>query len=151
MPAKNGSKTAKGSAKKFVRDVMTANPVCCTPETTVMDAARKMRSEDIGDVLVQEDGKVCIMTDRDVVVRVIAEGRDPLNTRLSEVCSTDVATVSPDTPIATAIGLMRDKAIRRLPVVEDGQPVGIVSLGDLAERQDPKSALADISAAPPNN
>ena len=91
------------------------------------------------------------MTDRDVVIRVIAEGRDPATTKVADVCSTDVATVSPETPIATALGLMRDKAIRRIPVVEDGQPVGIVSLGDLAERQDPKSALADISSAPPNN
>lgn len=151
MPAKNGSKSKGSGTKTKVRDVMTADPVCLTPDTTIMDAARKMRGEDIGDVLVQEDGKVCIMTDRDVVVRVIAEGRDPTNTSVGEVCSTDIATVSPDTPIATAVGLMRDKAVRRLPVVEDGQPVGIVSLGDLAERQDPKSALADISAAPPNN
>lgn len=135
----------------MVRDVMTTNPVCCTPETTITDAARKMAQEDIGDVLVQDGGKVGIVTDRDVVLRVIAEGRDPVNTRVGDVCSSDVATVSPDTPIATAIGLMRDKAVRRLPVVEDGKPVGILSLGDLAERQDPKSALADISSAPPNN
>jgi CBS domain-containing protein len=145
---------AKGSTKKNgqkVRDVMTTNPVCVTPDTTIMDAAKKMRAEDIGDVLVQDGGSVCIMTDRDVVVRAIAEGRDPASTLVRDVCSTDIETVTPDTPITTAIGLMRDKAIRRLPVVEDGQPVGIVSLGDFAERQDPKSALADISSAPPNN
>jgi CBS domain-containing protein len=147
LPTKNGKKDAQK-----VRDVMTADPVCCTPDTTVMDAARKMRSEDIGDVLVADgDGKVCIMTDRDIVVRVIAEGRDPASTKLSDVCTTDVATVSPDTPIATALGLMRDNAVRRIPVVEDGRACGIVSIGDLAERQDPDSALADISAAPPNN
>ena len=149
MPTK--SKSGSTGTRKTVRDVMTAKPVCCTPETTVMEAAHKMRSDDIGDVLVQDGGSVCIMTDRDIVVRVIAEGRDPASTTLKDVCSTDVATVSPETPIATAIGLMRDKAVRRIPVVEDGRACGIVSLGDLAEREDPKSALADISAAPPNN
>jgi CBS domain-containing protein len=145
--------TTKGTTKggKKVRDVMTGDPVTVTPETTVMDAAKRMSTADIGDVLVENGNGVCIMTDRDVVVRVIAEGRDPAKTTVGDVCSTDVATVTPDTPIATLIGLMRDKAVRRIPVVEDGRPVGIVSLGDLAERQDPESALADISSAPPNN
>jgi CBS domain-containing protein len=147
MPAKGSTK----NSKKMVRDVMTADPVCVTPDTTIMDAAKKMSSADIGDVLVRDGSKVCIVTDRDVVVRAIAEGRDPAKTFVRDICSTDVETVTPDTPIATAIGLMRDKAIRRLPVVEDGQAVGIVSLGDFAEEQDPKSALADISSAPPNN
>jgi CBS domain-containing protein len=147
MPAKGSTK----NAKKMVRDVMTTDPVCVTPDTTIMDAAKKMSSADIGDVLVRDGSKVSIVTDRDVVVRAIAEGRDPAKTFVRDICSTDVETVTPDTPIATAIGLMRDKAIRRLPVVEDGQAVGIVSLGDFAEEQDPKSALADISSAPPNN
>ena len=143
--------TTKDTKNKTVRDVMTSNPVTVTPDTTVIDAAKKMSTADIGDVLVQNGSGVCIMTDRDVVVRVIAEGRDPAKTTVGDVCSTDLATVTPDTPISTAIGLMRDKAVRRIPVVEDGRPVGIVSLGDLAERQDPESALADISSAPPNN
>jgi CBS domain-containing protein len=138
-------------AKEKVRDVMTSNPVCVDPDTTIVDAAKQMSKREIGDVLVQNGGDVCIVTDRDVVVRVIAEGRDPASTRVRDVCTSAVETVTPDTPIATAVGLMRDKAIRRLPVVEDGKPVGIVSLGDLAERQDPNSALADISSAPPNN
>jgi CBS domain-containing protein len=138
-------------AKEKVRDVMTTNPVCVDPDTSVVDAAKKMSEREIGDVLVQNGVDVCIVTDRDVVVRVVAEGRDPANTRVRDVCTTTVETVTPDTPIATAVGLMRDKAIRRLPVVEDGKAVGIVSLGDLAERQDPNSALADISSAPPNN
>ena len=146
MPTKGTSKSSKK-----IRDVMTTNPVCVDADTTVVDAAKKMRADDIGDVLVQNGGGVCIMTDRDVVVRVIAEGRDPAKTFVRDVCSTDVTTISPDTTITEAIGLMRDKAVRRIPVVEDGRPVGIVSLGDLAERQDPKSALADISSAPPNN
>jgi CBS domain-containing protein len=138
-------------AKEKVRDVMTSNPVCVDPDTTIVDAAKQMSKREIGDVLVQNGGDVCIVTDRDVVVRVIAEGRDPASTRVRDVCTSAVETVTPDTPIATAVGLMRDKAIRRLPVVEDGKAVGIVSLGDLAERQDPNSALADISSAPPNN
>jgi CBS domain-containing protein len=67
------------------------------------------------------------------------------------VCTAEIATVAPDDSVDTAISVMREAAVRRLPVVENGKAVGIVSLGDLAERFDERSALADISAAPPNN
>jgi CBS domain-containing protein len=116
-----------------------------------MDAARVMRDSDIGDVIVIEGGSVCgIVTDRDIVVRGIASGKDPATTRLGEICSKDVTTMSSDTPVEEAVRLMRDRAIRRLPVVDGDRPVGVVSLGDLAVERDPSSALADISEAPPN-
>ena len=110
-----------------------------------------MRDEEVRGVLVIQDGKLCgLLTDRDIVVRAVAEGRDPSKTQVGEVASTDVATLAPDQDVGEAIRLMREKHVRRLPVVEGGRPVGIVSLGDLAVERDPDSVLADISAAPPN-
>lgn len=135
-----------------IHDVMTTNPETLPESTTVREAAEAMRANDIGDVVVVDDnGKLSgILTDRDIVVRVVAEGRDPRTTRIGDIASRDLTAVSPDDPVDRAVQLMRDKAIRRLPAVDKGKPVGIVSIGDLALDRDPGSALADISAAPPN-
>jgi len=135
-----------------IRDVMTTNPETMPESTTVREAAETMRANDIGDVVVVDDNGTLsgILTDRDIVVRVVAEGRDPRATRIGDVASRDLTAVSPDDPVDRAVQLMRDKAIRRLPAVDKGKPVGIVSIGDLALDRDPGSALADISAAPPN-
>jgi CBS domain-containing protein len=92
-----------------------------------------------------------IVTDRDIVVRSLAEGRDPTTCRVSDVCSPDIVTLTPDDTIKRAVDLMKQKAIRRIPVVEDGRPVGIVSIGDLAIEANGEKALADISAAPANS
>ena len=135
-----------------IADVMTKEPVVLESDSLLTDAARIMRDSDIGDVIVIEGGSVCgIVTDRDIVVRGIAADKNPATTRLGEVCSRDVTTVSSDTPVEEAVRLMRDRAIRRLPVVDDDRPVGVISLGDLAMERDPSSALADISEAPPNS
>ena len=136
-----------------IRDVMTTNPETLPESTTVREAAEAMRANDIGDVVVVDDnGKLSgILTDRDIVVRVVAEGRDPRATRIGDIASRDLTAVSPDDPVDRAVQLMRDKAIRRLPAVDKGKPVGIVSIGDLALDRDPGSALAEISAAPPNS
>jgi CBS domain-containing protein len=134
-----------------VRELMSHDPVSLRSDAPIIDAAKVMQAADVGNVMVNDGEGICgIVTDRDVVVRAIAEGRDPANTPLSEICSQELATVSPDTPIETAVDLMRQKAIRRLPVVENGKPVGIVSIGDLVADFEPQSALADISSAPPN-
>jgi CBS domain-containing protein len=136
---------------QLVRDLMTTNPVTMPPGTPVRDAARAMREQDIGDVLVAEDGRLRgIVTDRDIVVRAIAEGRDP-DTPIGEFASRDVRTLTPDSSVEDAIQIARDDEVRRIPVVQDGRPVGIISLGDLAIERDSDSALADISAASPNN
>lgn len=92
-----------------------------------------------------------IVTDRDIVIRALAVGKDPSETLLGEICSRDLQTVSAEDSVGDVVRLMSEKAIRRVPVVEEGRPVGIVSLGDLAATQDPDSALADISSAPPNS
>ena len=136
---------------KRIRDVMTSNPVAMSETSLVTEAARAMRDADIGDVIVLKNNKVCgIVTDRDIVVRAIADGRDPAKVTLGDICSRDLTTLSPIDTVEDAVQMMRDKAVRRLPVVEDNQVVGVVSLGDLALERDPNSALGDISAAPPN-
>lgn len=134
-----------------LREVMTPNPTVCSPDTSVAQAAEMMRDQDIGDVLVQQDGSLGIVTDRDIVTRAVAAGRDPKQVTLGDICTKDVQTVTPDTPVDDVIRMMSDKAVRRIPVVEDGQPIGIVALGDLAVERDRRSLLGDISAAPPNN
>jgi CBS domain-containing protein len=134
---------------------MTPDPVTMLESETLTSAAQHMREHDIGDVIVLDDtsGRVKgIVTDRDIVIRAVAEGRAPDEATVASVCTDGLQTIGPDAPASKAVKLMRDKAIRRLPVVEDdGRPVGIVSLGDLAERLDKDSALADISAAPPQD
>ena len=135
-----------------IRDVMTTNPETLPESTIVREAAETMRANDIGDVVIVDDNGAIsgILTDRDIVVRVVAEGRDPRATRIGDIASRELTAVSPDDPVDRAVLLMRERAIRRLPVVDKGKPVGIVSIGDLALDRDPDSALADISAAPPN-
>jgi CBS domain-containing protein len=135
-----------------VRELMSSDPKSVEAGATVQDAAELMAQEDIGDVLVVENGEVKgIVTDRDIVVRAIANGNDPSDTSVREVATTDVDFLSPDDPVDDAVKKMEEKNIRRLPVVDDGRPVGIVSLGDLAKAKDSDSALADISSASPNN
>ena len=121
-------------------------------DQTLTNVARIMRDEGVGDVLVTEDGKLRgIVTDRDIVVRAVAEGLDPQRETVDAVFSgQDLATISPDAPLEEAVRLMREKAVRRLPVVENGRPVGILSIGDLAIERDENSVLADISVAPEN-
>lgn len=134
-----------------IKDVMTPTPITLPTSAFAWDAARLMKEQDIGDVVVVDDERVCgIVTDRDLVVRVVSEGRDPSRTTVGEICSENLKTVSPGDPIDHAVRLMREEALRRLPVTENGKPVGIVSIGDLAVQRDPESALADISAAPGN-
>ncbi|MGW0338070.1 CBS domain-containing protein [Streptomyces sp. NPDC003011] len=135
----------------LVKDVMTPGVVAVRPDSSLVEAAQLMRAQDIGDVLVADGQHVVgVLTDRDITVRAVADGVDPLTVSAQSVCTPDPVIVSPDDPVSAAVALMRAHAVRRLPVVEDGLPVGMVSLGDLAEAQDPDSALADISRAAPD-
>ena len=134
-----------------IRDVMMPHPLTVNAQTSIEGAAQVMRANDIGDVLVTDNGRLRgILTDRDIVVRAVAMGRHPAATFAGDCCSTEIYTVNADDPVDLAVRTMREQALRRLPVVENDQLVGIVSIGDLAVAEDPKSALADISAAPPN-
>ncbi|GAA3962374.1 CBS domain-containing protein [Streptomyces marokkonensis] len=137
-----------------IRDVMSPAAVAVEPMTTVARAARLMREEDIGDVLVTYDRDLFgVLTDRDIVLRSVADGHDPGDTTVGSVCTPPpVVTLGPDDSTDHAAELMRRHAIRRLPVVEHGGvPVGVVTLGDLAAADDPRSALADINEAPPDH
>jgi CBS domain-containing protein len=137
--------------EKRIREIMTPDPVIMQASATPTEAARVMRDKGIGDVIVYKDNQFCgIVTDRDLTVRVLSESKSPTSATLESVCSREITALSPDDTTDAAVRLMRKKAVRRLPVVDDGQVVGIVSLGDLAMHLDGKSALADISAAVAN-
>jgi CBS domain-containing protein len=136
-----------------VRDLMSPGAAAVEPMTTLERAARVMREQDVGDVLVAYDCDLFgVLTDRDIVVRALAAGLDPAETTVGSVCTPPpVATLTPDDTTDHAVELMRRYAVRRLPVVERGGcPVGVISLGDLASVEDPHSALIDISGAAPN-
>lgn len=136
-----------------VREIMTTDPIKLGVDESIAAAARAMRDNHIGDVLVTEDGRNLfgIVTDRDIVVRGLAQdGSAPQDVTLGAICSEAVA-VSPDDSVDDVIGVMREQAVRRIPVVEDDTVVGVVSLGDLAAAFDPESVLAEISEAPENN
>lgn len=136
---------------EFVKDVMTPGVVAVRPDASLVEAAQLMRSQNIGDVVVADGQEVVgVLTDRDIAVRAVAEGLDPLTVGAGSVCTPDPLVVAPDDPVSAAVALMREHAVRRLPVVENGLPVGMVSLGDLAEAEDPASPLADISRATPD-
>ncbi|WP_434741418.1 CBS domain-containing protein [Micromonospora sp. SH-82] len=135
-----------------VGEFMTTRLVTMDGTDTLTAAARVMRDNAIGDVVVTDDGDVVgIVTDRDITVRGIAEEMDPDRTPVNQIVSRDVITVSPDDDAVSATDLMRTYAVRRLPVVDDGRLVGLVSMGDLAVEREPQSVLADISADDPNN
>jgi CBS domain-containing protein len=135
-----------------IREVMTPDPRTIRADATLEDAAREMSRDDIGAVLVEENGSLAgILTDRDIVVRAIAEHRDPSSTRVRDVASRDVEALTVDQSVDDAIRIVRQKNVRRIPVVQDGRPAGIVSIGDLAIERDTESALADISSEPANN
>ena len=135
-----------------IREVMTKDPITIEESGTVVDAARAMRDADVGPALITSNGELRgIVTDRDIAVRVVAEGQDPSSVKAIDVGTTGVATLGPDDDAGDAVRLMKEKNIRRLPIVENNRPVGIVSLGDLAIALDDNSVLADISSEPPNN
>src|SRR6266436_4046187 len=137
MPTMEDDGTAPRDGVR-VRDVMTPGPVQLPASATALDAAKAMKNSGVGAILVMDKDSLCgIVTDRDVVVRAVAQGKDPKKVKLDEICSREITAVTPGDPLSAAVRLMRSKAIRRLPVIEgDSQPVGILSLGDLALRMD---------------
>lgn len=135
-----------------IGDVMTTDLITVQRSASAQEAAKLMAERDIGDVIVLDGDDVFgIATDRDIVVRCVAEGIDPSACEIQSVATTNVETVSPGDPLGDAVRAMTGRSIRRVLVTDDGRPVGIVSIGDLAVEEDRRSALADVSAAPPNN
>jgi CBS domain-containing protein len=119
---------------KTVRDAMTRNVRTATPAQSLADAAQMMKSEDAGAIPVVEDGRlVGIVTDRDIVVRVVAEGIDPKTLLVADVASSPVVAVTPGQDLDDALALMAQYQVRRLPVVEeDDEVVGILAQADVA-------------------
>jgi CBS domain-containing protein len=136
-----------------VSDLMTKEVIYLPAETTLDEAARAMREADIGDLIVTEGSTLAgMVTDRDIVVRAVADRKDPASTTIGSIATRDIIMIEQNSPASDAADLMRERGVRRILVCDaDRRLVGIVSLGDLAMRLDPNSALSDISEQPPNN
>jgi CBS domain-containing protein len=119
---------------QHIREVMTPNPSTIKPDESVVEAARIMKEQDAGVVPVTENGRLTgMVTDRDIAIRVVAEGKDPQSTKVREVASTDLVTIDPQQELDEALRLMAQHKVRRLPVVEeDGRLVGVVAQADVA-------------------
>jgi CBS domain-containing protein len=132
-----------------VRDAMTPGVRSVSPSDSLTDAAVAMRDEDVGSLpVVEGDRVVGIVTDRDIVVRGVADRADPQTLKVSDVSSGDLVTVQPDEDLDEALELMARYRVRRLPVVEDGRLVGVVAQADVALEANEKDAggmLEDIS------
>jgi CBS domain-containing protein len=116
-----------------IKEVMSSDVRTCEPNATVVDVAKVMAKEDVGPIPVVEGGRlVGLVTDRDLVVRVLAEGKDPETTKVGEVASRELVTVSPDEDLDRALKLLAQHQVRRLPVVEGDRVVGIVAQADIA-------------------
>ncbi len=120
---------------KSIRDVMSSNPRTVSADQPVVEAARLMRDEDVGITpIVEGDRLIGTLTDRDIVLRVIADGRDPQSVTAREIASTNLVTVDPQQELDEALRLMAHHQVRRLPVVEeDGRLVGVVAQADVAQ------------------
>lgn len=124
-----------------IREIMSTEVKKATPDNTLIDIAAMMRDENIGALPVVEDGELKgIVTDRDIVVRAIAEGKEPSTTTVQEVLSEELESVEPDDDVEEAADLMAAHQIRGLPVVEDGKLIGMVSLGDIAVKHEEGAA-----------
>jgi CBS domain-containing protein len=120
-----------------VKEVMTANPACCTPDTPLREVARMMVDNDCGEIPVVENKQskipVGVVTDRDIVCRTVAKNKNPLDLTAADGMSKPIATVSPETSVEECCRIMQEKQIRRVPVVDaNGAICGIVALADIA-------------------
>jgi CBS domain-containing protein len=137
-----------------VKDIMTPDPACCTPDATLEDAARHMVDNDCGEIPVVNGMTsripVGVITDRDIVCRIIAKGMNPLEMTVSDCMSTPIVTATPEMTLEQCFRILEDNKIRRVPVADaNGKCVGIVSLADIAKnatRSDSGELLEQISA-----
>jgi CBS domain-containing protein len=120
---------------KTIKEAMTSSPKTVTTDQTVVDAARVMKQEDAGVVPIVEGNRlVGVVTDRDIAIKVVAEGKQPQSTKVTEIASRDLVTIDPQQELDEALRLMAQHQVRRLPVVEeDGKLVGILAQADIAQ------------------
>jgi CBS domain-containing protein len=134
---------------KNIRDVMTPSPSTVQADQPAAEAAKLMREADAGMIPVLDNGDLLgTVTDRDIVVRVVAEGKDPQSTPVREIATTDPVTVEPDQDVDEALHLMARHQVRRLPVVEEGRLIGVVAQADVAREADERKvgeAVEEIS------
>jgi CBS domain-containing protein len=133
-----------------VREIMTTDVECAAPETTLDEIAEMMRDRDTGAIPVVDEDELCgIITDRDIVVRCIAEGEDPKEVIADEILSENLCTIGPDAEVEQAARMMAEAQVRRLPIVENGKLVGMLSIGDIAVKHADEelagSALENVS------
>jgi CBS domain-containing protein len=151
----NERKSGQGSRR--VRDIMTADPACVGANDNIVEAARIMKREDAGVVpVIDGDKLIGIITDRDIVVRLVAEGRNPLDCNVNEAMTKNIRSVNEDAAVDEVLDVMRSANVRRVPVVDrNDRIVGIVSMADLAIETNDKGKVGDvvqnISEARPNN
>jgi len=136
-----------------VREVMTDRPRCVTPETPISEAARLMKSDDVGSLPIIEGERLAgIVTDRDIVLQAVAEEKDPRGMPVREVASRELVTIGPEEDLSEALRLMASHQVRRIPVVdEDSRLVGIVAQADIAREvkdKDSGQMLQGISQMP---
>lgn len=136
-----------------VHEVMTDRPRCVTPETSVAEAAQLMKSDDIGSLPILDGEQLAgVVTDRDIVIRAIAEGKDPRGMPVREIASRELVKVNADEDLSTALQLMAAQQVRRLPVVDDdGRLVGILAQADVAVEAKEKAVgemVEEISKSP---
>jgi CBS domain-containing protein len=131
---------------RLARDVMTPDPVCCTAHTSIDEIAKLMAQSDCGEIPIVDtaDCVIGVVTDRDIVCRVVAQGKNPIGHTVEECMSHPVVTVDPDTPLDEVIATMEKHQIRRVPVVADsGCCIGIIAQADLA-RTGPEHEVAEL-------
>ena len=130
-----------------IREIMTTDVTTAELNTTLEEIATIMRHEDVGAVPILDDGELAgIVTDRDIVVRCVAEGRDPGECSAEDVLSEGLVTISPDDDVNEAAAIMSRNQVRRLPVLQDGKLVGVVSLGDIAVKEGNDEVSGDADA-----
>ena len=119
-----------------IRDIMTTRVTTASPDTTLEEIATMMKREDVGVIPIVDEEDLCgLLTDRDIVLRCVAEGRSPAETRAEDILSEDLHMIEVDDDVDSAAELMSRQQIRRLPVVENGRLVGILSIGDIAVKE----------------
>lgn len=136
------------ASNQKVSDVMTANPTCAAPDQSVMEVAQIMKNEDVGSVPVIGDQNmklVGIVTDRDLALQIVAEGRDANTILVRDVMSTNLVTCMQDDDLSKVFSLMEKNQVRRIPVVDQsGNVVGIVAQADIATRVDDPKKVAGV-------
>jgi len=127
-----------------VREIMTKEVGTATLDSTIEDVAAMMKEEDVGAIPVVDDGELAgIVTDRDIVIRCIAEGKAPADTTVEEILTEELHTIEPEADVEDAAQVMSERQIRRLPVVDGGELVGVISLGDIAVKDEDSQTAAD--------